>query len=158
LVCAITTPLACCQSVGLDHDRSVEVRQRVLQLFFLGADGVMRRRDPMPLHEFLGETLARLQLRRCFGWSEDRPSAALEFVHHAQSQGQLGPDNSDIGIQSASQLDHRVEALEIDGHALGIAGNPATAGAQYSFLMRGDCRSFHAIACSRPPPRGRVPS
>src|ERR1022692_1416092 len=28
---------------------------------------------------------------------------------------------------------------------------PPLPGAQYSFLMRGDCRSFHTIACSRPP-------
>ena len=34
---------------------------------------------------------------------------------------------------------------------------PPLPGAQYSFLMRGDCRSFHAIACSRPPlPRTRT--
>jgi hypothetical protein len=28
---------------------------------------------------------------------------------------------------------------------------PPFPGAQYNFVIRGDCRSFHASACSRPP-------
>src|ERR1017187_7928028 len=122
------------QSVGLNHDRSVEVGQRVLQLFLLGADGIMRRRNPVPLHEFFGEALARLQLCRCFGWPEDRASAALEFVNYAQCQGKFGADNGDIGIQPAGQLDNRIEALQIDGHALCVAANSAAAGSAVQLL------------------------
>ena len=50
--------LAGSQSVGLDDDRRVEERERRLQLFLLCADGIVRRRNAVALHEFLGETLA----------------------------------------------------------------------------------------------------
>src|ERR1019366_796724 len=95
---------------------------------------VVRGWSPMPLHEFLGEAFARLQLRRRLGWSEDRPSAALELVHHAQSQGQFGADDGDIGIQPAGQFDNPIEALEIDGSALGVGGYPAAAGRAVQLL------------------------
>ena len=47
----------------------------------------------MPLQEFFGETLARLQPRRSFGRAKDGPAAARELVHHAECERQLGPDH-----------------------------------------------------------------
>src|SRR5712675_1949129 len=55
------------ESIGFDDERSLEERQRRLHVVHVEADGIVRRRNIVPLHEFLSEALAALKLRSDFG-------------------------------------------------------------------------------------------
>ena len=115
------------QPVGLDHDRRMEKLEGFLNIFFLGADGVFRGRNAVPLHEFLGEALAGFKLRGSAGRPEDRPAAPLEFVYHSEGERQFGTHDGEVGAEGVGQLHQRVEALHVGGYALGVGRNAAIA-------------------------------
>ena len=116
------------------------------------ANRVMRRRDAVPLHEFLGEAFARFQLRGRLGRTEDAPAAAREFVHHSQLQRQFGADHGQIRLNLVGQRHQRVDALDV--HRAGTRLRRRfrhCRGRNNTCVTRGDCRSFQTSACSRPP-------
>ena len=80
--------------------------QRFLHLFPAGADRIIRRGNAVALHEFLGEALARFQLRGCACRPKDRPSPPLEFIHHAQGQRQFRSHHGKIRAEPGGQLHH----------------------------------------------------
>ncbi len=113
------------EAVGLHHNRCMEELQRLVDFFLAGADGILRRRDAVPLHELLGEALARFQPGGGARGPEDRPAPLLKFIHHAQRQGQLGSDHGDVGCEFAGELHQRIEALQVGSDTLRIGRNAA---------------------------------
>src|SRR4029077_10078083 len=84
-------------------------------------------RNMMPLKEFLGETLTRLELRRRLAWAKHAPSAAIEFIHHAKRQRQLGTNDCEIRLQAVRQRDDRIQTLQVRGKALRLVAYAAIA-------------------------------
>ncbi len=82
----------------------------------------------MPLQKFLGETLARLQLRRGLRRTKHRPSAPRELIHHAQSERQFRADHGQIRLQPRRQAHDRIQALQIGGQAFRVVRNSAVPG------------------------------
>ena len=70
------------QAIGLDHQGKMKMRQGLVNIVQGTADGIVRRGNVVALHEFLGETLARFELRRRLGGAEDAQAAPGEFIDH----------------------------------------------------------------------------
>ncbi len=87
----------------------------------------MRRRNVVPLQKFLGETLARFQLRRRLRRTKRPPAPPRELIHHSQHQRQFRPDHCQVGLQPVRQCNHRIQALQVDGNAFRLFGNAAIA-------------------------------
>src|SRR5208337_1481430 len=73
----------------LNISSAVRCASRFVDFFLFGADGILRSRDAVPLHELLGEALARFQLRGSARGSENRPATPLKFIHHTKRQRQF---------------------------------------------------------------------
>src|ERR1019366_5819821 len=67
-------------------------------------------------------------------------------------RGSSGPTTVTSGFNRLANSTVELRLLRSTATHWASADTPPLPGAQYSFLMRGDCRNFHAIACSRPPP------
>ena len=115
------------ESVGLYHDRSMEVRQRVVHLLRSIADRIMRRGNVVALQKFLGKALAAFQLSGGLRWPERAPASPREFVHYAEHQRQFRPHDGEVGLDLVSERDHGVEALDVDRDALRLVRDPAVA-------------------------------
>ena len=88
----------------------------------------MRGGYAVALQELLGEALAGFKLRGGAGGTEGAPAALRELVDHAEHQRQLGADHGQVGLDLIGQRHHRVQALHIDGEALGFLGDAGIAG------------------------------
>ena len=119
--------LAGCQSVGLYHNRSMEVRQRIAHLFRGIADRIMRRGNVVALQEFLGKALAGFKLRGGLRWPESAPASPREFIHHAEHQRQFRPHDREVGLDLVGKRDHGVEALDVCRDALCLVRDAAVA-------------------------------
>ena len=115
------------QPVGFNDNGRMKQTQGFRQFVLAAADRVFCRGDVVPLHELLGEALARFQPGGVARGAEDRPAAPLEFVDHSQSERQLGTNDSEIGAEAGGELHQRVDALEIGGDAFGIGRDAAVA-------------------------------
>src|SRR5258705_8007189 len=92
------------------------------------ANRVMRRGDPMALHEFFGEALARLELSGGASGAKRAPSAELEFIDHTQGKWQFRPDDRQVGFHALGHGHEGVHALHISRKALGLLRDPSVAG------------------------------
>ncbi len=71
--------------------------------------------------------------------------------------GSSGPTTVRSGLSRPASWTSESRLLRSAATHSASAAIPPLPGAQYSFLTRGDCRSFQTIACSRPPlPRTRT--
>ena len=95
------------QSVGLDHERGLEERQRRLNVVHVDADGVMRRGYVVPLHEFFGEALAALKLCGSFGGPKDAQAALLEGIHDAEIERDFGSDDGQVHAEFLGEGDFK---------------------------------------------------
>src|SRR5437899_3306823 len=88
----------------------------------------MRRGNIVPLHEFLSETFAALELRGGSRWPEDAESALLEFVNDAEVERDLRADDSQVDAELLCERDQRRDVLYIAGETFGLIGDAAVAG------------------------------
>ena len=87
----------------------------------------------VPLQEFLGEALAGFKLCGGARGPESSPAAASELVDNAEHQRELRADDGQVGPDLIRHRDHRVQAFQIDGEALGLFGNARVAGCAINF-------------------------
>ncbi len=79
----------------------------------------------VPLQKFLGEALARFQLRRSLRRPKRPPPAPRELIDHAESKRQFRPNDGQIRLQTRRQRRNRLQALQVRRHALRIVGDAA---------------------------------
>ena len=91
------------------------------------ANGKMRGGNVVALQKFLGETLARFQLRSCLARTKDAPAAPSKLIHDPQGQWQLGPDHGQVGTHLFGHRHQRVDIFDIRGQAFGLFGNSTVA-------------------------------
>ncbi len=107
----------------------------------------------MALQKLLGKALARLQLRRRLRRPKGRPSAASEFIHHAQGARQFRPHHGQIRLEPRRQRRNRLQALQVGRQTLRLICDAAVSGRAVELRNAlGDRRSRHPVVCSRPPP------
>ena len=104
-------------------------------------------------HQFLGEDLAPLDPGRLLRRPEHLEPLAAQEVGQPRRERVFRADHDEpdllLACRTASSLSVSVWSM-----ATFVAPSPAVPalpGAQNTFPARGDCRSFHTSACSRPP-------
>ena len=116
------------EPVGLDHDR------RALRLHIgarrrgIGEAPVARGRDVKPRAEVFHEALRAFEPRRRRRGAEGLDARFLEPVGEAGHKGALGPDDDEIDLFLAREIDEARNVLGADGHALGLRGDAGIAG------------------------------
>src|SRR5581483_308805 len=58
----------------------------------------------------------------------DLPTAPVKFIHHAEREWKLGANDGQVGVELVGEPNDGIQALEIDGQALGFAGDASVAG------------------------------
>ncbi len=122
--------LAKCKSVGLhdDWDRAfVEVLERG---FLVVEDCVGSRRDVVASHEFLGERLRPLELRRVPAWAEAGDALRLERVDGAIDQRAVRSDDDVIDVLVRRVGDEALDVAGADPDAFGQICHAAIAGSR----------------------------
>jgi hypothetical protein len=82
----------------------------------------------MPLHELLGEALARLQLRGPLCGPKNPQAAPREFIHHTDGQRNFRPYHGQVRLYLVRHGKQAGQALGIAGHASGFLTNAAIPG------------------------------
>ena len=113
------------ESIGLDNDRSVEMREGRADIFRGIADRVMRSGNVVALQEFLGEALTGFKLGGSPGRAERSPAALVEFVHYPEHQRQFRSNDCEIGLNLVGHGEQRVQALDVGWNALRLFCDPA---------------------------------
>ena len=117
--------------------------------------GIARRRDAVAHQEFLGELLAAFEPCRELSRPEAWQARGREGIDDARDQRAFGSHDRQSRALGARERD---EAGDIRRRRLptlrhfGSSAVPALPGATITSVTRGDCASFQASACSRPPP------
>src|SRR5579862_6135757 len=101
-----------------------------------------RRRDPMPLHKFLGEDFAALEARRTLPGPEDQQASLCEFIRNTEHQRQLRANNRQIGIELRGQIGSCNWVFQIERQALRLAGDPIITRSAPDFLYRSTLCEF----------------
>ena len=105
--------------------------------------------------ELLGELLAALEPRREPAGPEAGEPGGCKRVDDARDQRALGPDDREADAFGPGERDEPGDVGRPATGALrhfGSSAVPALPGATRTSDTRGDCASFQASACSRPPP------
>ena len=111
------------QAVSLDHHR-----QRALVYMCQGRLAVLedlegRGGDPMPAEELLAEDFAALELGSAFSRTKDFQALAFEEIDDAGHERRLRPDDGEVDLFSASELQEPIDVLAANVYALGLLGD-----------------------------------
>ena len=74
-----------CQPICFHHNGRMKMRQCFRKLSGGTADRIMRSRDIVSLHKFLGECLAAFEHCRLPRGAKDAHAAAFHFIHQPQT-------------------------------------------------------------------------
>ena len=104
------------QAVGLDDERVAELAgaNRLERGLGGGADAVARGRHVVPLHEILGERLARLELRRALRGTEHPPALGLESIGQPVAERRFRADDRQIDLRTLDEPNHRLGVQYVD--------------------------------------------
>ena len=141
------------EAVGLDDDRRAALGDVGARRRRVGERPVLRGRDPVPRHERLREILRALELGGGPRRTEDPEPRGAERVDDAGGERRLRADDRQrdlLVLRERDEVGDRACAATVG--QLRLARVPALPGATNTFATRGDCATFHASACSRPPP------
>ncbi len=75
--------------------------------------------DVLALHELLGEGFAGFELGGVLGWAEDAKAASRELVDESDGEGELGPDDGEVGLLDGDDVDEEVEVAGVDRDVAG---------------------------------------
>jgi hypothetical protein len=147
------------KAVGLDHDRlaAIAVHQfaHVSQCRIQFAEyRVTPGRNVVPGEEVLGERLGAFELRGDPARPEAAAAGGAETIDDAGHERRFRPDDRQRDVFAPRELEQAIEVGRGDRRHCARpvrARVPALPGATSTSLTRGDCLSFHASACSRPP-------
>ena len=117
--------------------------------------GIARRRDAVAHQEFLGELLAAFEPRRELSRPEAGQARGREGIDDAGDQRAFGSHDRESRRprRAASATSPAISAADtVALRHFGSSAVPALPGATITSVTRGDCASFQASACSRPPP------
>ena len=102
-------------------------------------------------HDLLREGLRALDPSSRCARPEDEEAESAKRVGETEHQRQLGPDHDEIHLERAREAEQPLRVVRANRVALGELAIPGFPGAACSSVSAGDCASFHASACSRPP-------
>ena len=139
LVLADEHALAGGEAVGLDDQRVVlpalDVEQRRLEALVapVGAG-----RHAAGGHDLLGEDLAALELRGLLVGAEDGQAVLLEEVGEARHERRLRPDDGEVDLLAAGEVEQRRQVVGGDRDVVGLCGGAGVArGAEDAVRERG---------------------
>ena len=153
-VIATVTPLpAASPSALITTGRPKSRRARPARRRAIGDADIAGGRDARARAQVLGEALRPLQLRGRLGRARTPDAVGAQSVGEPVDQRRLRPDHDQADRSSRGRRrPPRRDRSRRARRSLGMLRRcPGLPGAAYSLSSRGDCASFHASACSRPP-------
>ena len=141
------------QAVGLHHDGGALLVDIGVGGGGIGEGAEGRGGNAVARHELLGEILGAFQLGGRLGRAENPQSGGAKGIDHARCQRRFGADHGERDVAvAADELKQRRES-QVSGTLTrpSSVAVPPLPGATNTWETRGDCASFHASACSRPP-------
>ena len=110
-------------------------------------------RDSCGGHDLLRERLRAFDPRRGRARPEDEERRTVEARRRARAtSGSFGPDDDEVDAERAREAEHALGVVGADRDGIRRASAiPGLPGAACSSVRSGDCASFQASACSRPP-------
>ena len=128
--------LAGSEAIGLDDDRRTDLLEIRPGFFQVSERRVVRGRNPVPDHEFLGKGLGAFQACRLLAGAEAAQARAPEAIHDAGGQRRLGTDHGQPHVLFPGEFQQRVDVL--GGHQgvahLGLQRRARIAGRHDHFL------------------------
>ena len=141
------------EAVGLDHDGRAQLAAVRAGRLRAREDAKGRGGNPVARHQVLREDLRALDPRRGLARPEDGEAGRAQPIREPEGEGQFRSHDDQIGAAPAARARRaRRRRRPSRERNRACAAMPGLPGAATRAPRCSLCASFHASACSRPPP------